>query len=63
LISVFLQFAGCVARIFTSIQETGDRLVIASFSVAALLNGIIFLQMFIYWDAGKKKVAEQKKKR
>uniref|UniRef100_A0A914BU95 Mannose-P-dolichol utilization defect 1 protein homolog n=1 Tax=Acrobeloides nanus TaxID=290746 RepID=A0A914BU95_9BILA len=50
LISVALQFFGCLARIFTSVQETGDNLVIGSFIVAAFLNGIIFAQMFIYWD-------------
>jgi mannose-P-dolichol utilization defect protein 1 len=55
LISVFLQFAGCIARVFTSVQETGDQLIIGSFVVAGLLNGIIFSQMFIYWGAEPRK--------
>lgn len=55
MISVALQFAGCLARIFTSVKETGDLLVIVSYVVASVLNGIIFLQFFVYWDAGKKK--------
>ncbi|KAH7711493.1 PQ loop repeat family protein [Aphelenchoides avenae] len=50
LISVSMQFGGCLARVFTSIQETGDELVIASFVIAGLLNGIIFAQIFLYWD-------------
>jgi mannose-P-dolichol utilization defect protein 1 len=59
---VFLQFGGCLARIFTSIQETGDQLVILSFVVAALLNGIIFLQMIIYWGSDNKKATKAKKR-
>ncbi|KAI6205819.1 Mannose-P-dolichol utilization defect 1 protein-like protein [Aphelenchoides besseyi] len=47
-ISVLLQFGGCVARIFTSVQETGDTLVIFTYVFAALLNGVIFLQMLYY---------------
>ncbi|CAB3398322.1 unnamed protein product [Caenorhabditis bovis] len=50
LISVFLQFAGTVARVFTSVQDTGDQLLIVSFASAAILNGLIFAQFFIYWN-------------
>ncbi|KAI6191392.1 Mannose-P-dolichol utilization defect 1 protein-like protein [Aphelenchoides bicaudatus] len=62
LVSVCLQLGGTVARVFTSIQETGDNLVIASFAVAAVLNGIIFLQMLIYWNSDAKKTAKAKKR-
>ncbi|CAI2353315.1 unnamed protein product [Caenorhabditis sp. 36 PRJEB53466] len=58
LISVFLQFAGTVARVFTSVQDTGDMLLIVSYSTAAVLNGLIFAQFFMYWSnsaAAKKK--------
>jgi len=45
-ISVFMQFGGCAARVFTSVQETnGDWLIIGPFLVATLLNGIIFAQI------------------
>ncbi|KAL3073218.1 hypothetical protein niasHT_031166 [Heterodera trifolii] len=54
LISVSMQFGGCVARVFTSVQETaGDWLVIAPFVLSSLLNGLIFLQILFY--AKKKK--------
>ncbi|EFO22514.2 PQ loop repeat family protein [Loa loa] len=58
-ISVFLQFAGCLARIFTSLKETGDQLVIINYIIAALLNGIIFIQFLLYWGGAetKKKVS------
>jgi len=55
-VSTFMQFAGCLARIFTSIQETGDVLVIVTYVIASLMNGLIFAQMFIYWDQPVSKV-------
>ncbi|EGT60521.1 hypothetical protein CAEBREN_00817 [Caenorhabditis brenneri] len=60
LISVFLQFAGTVARVFTSVQDTGDSLLIVSYSTAAVLNGLIFAQFFMYWN---KTEADARKKR
>ncbi|KAL7077404.1 hypothetical protein ACQ4LE_003242 [Meloidogyne hapla] len=60
LISVFLQFAGCCARVFTSIQETNkDWLIMAPFILASILNGLIFVQMIYYSRTTKK---DQKKK-
>ncbi|CAD5229500.1 unnamed protein product [Bursaphelenchus okinawaensis] len=54
-ISVTLAFLGCVARIFTSIQETGDNLVIISYVVATTLNFILVAQLVIYWNVDDKK--------
>uniref|UniRef100_A0A1I7ZXN8 Mannose-P-dolichol utilization defect 1 protein homolog n=1 Tax=Steinernema glaseri TaxID=37863 RepID=A0A1I7ZXN8_9BILA len=50
LISVLLQFGGCVARVFTSLQETGDNLIIVNFAIATLLNGVILSQVLYYWS-------------
>jgi len=66
-VTVFLLFAGSVARIFTSIQETGDQMLIMSFVVSTVANGILFLQVVMYWKATqkalqKKKVNEKKKR-
>uniref|UniRef100_A0A915KHP6 Uncharacterized protein n=1 Tax=Romanomermis culicivorax TaxID=13658 RepID=A0A915KHP6_ROMCU len=44
-----MQFAGCSARIFTSVQETGDRLMIWTFIFATIMNGVIFAQILLYW--------------
>uniref|UniRef100_A0A914VAK6 Mannose-P-dolichol utilization defect 1 protein homolog n=1 Tax=Plectus sambesii TaxID=2011161 RepID=A0A914VAK6_9BILA len=49
-VSVLLQFLGSMARIFTSMQETGDKLIIASYGVASVMNGIIFAQLLMYWS-------------
>lgn len=61
-ITLVLQFLGCVARIFTSIQETGDYNLIMSFVIASAANGVLVLQLFYYWNSDKKAVKAQKKK-
>lgn len=55
-ITVYLIFLGAIARIFTSIQETGDNLVVFTYVVSTVCNGIIALQMILYWNADKPKV-------
>ncbi|XP_056431857.1 mannose-P-dolichol utilization defect 1 protein-like [Gadus chalcogrammus] len=57
-ISVFLLFAGSLARIFTSIQETGDNLMALTYVISSTCNGILALQLIYYWNSGSK----QKKK-
>uniref|UniRef100_A0A8R1XWR9 Mannose-P-dolichol utilization defect 1 protein homolog n=1 Tax=Onchocerca volvulus TaxID=6282 RepID=A0A8R1XWR9_ONCVO len=54
-ISLSLQFTGCLARIFTSLKETNDQLVIINYIIAALLNGIICVQYFLYRNSAKMK--------
>ncbi|XP_067624119.1 mannose-P-dolichol utilization defect 1 protein homolog [Eurosta solidaginis] len=69
--TAFLLFFGSFARIFTSMQETSDLLMIATFSASTFANAVIALQMIYYWgssikpDKGKggKKEAESKVKK
>uniref|UniRef100_G3Q9G7 Mannose-P-dolichol utilization defect 1 protein homolog n=1 Tax=Gasterosteus aculeatus TaxID=69293 RepID=G3Q9G7_GASAC len=49
-VSVFLLFAGSLARIFTSLQETGDSLMALTYVISSSCNGIIALQLLIYWN-------------
>ena len=42
--------AGSLARIFTSIQETGDMLVILNFVVSSLVNIVLSAQIIYYWN-------------
>jgi len=49
-ITWFLNFAGSVARIFTTLQEVDDTLVLVGFLVGAALNGTIVAQIILYWD-------------
>lgn len=49
-ITSWLLFLGALVRIFTSIQETGDPLVILNFSCATFANFVIVAQVMYYWN-------------
>lgn len=51
-ITVGLQFIGSAARIFTTLQEVKDVVILTSFLAATTLNGVIALQMITYWKNG-----------
>ncbi|XP_062903633.1 mannose-P-dolichol utilization defect 1b isoform X1 [Mobula hypostoma] len=55
-ITVFLLFAGSLARIFTSIQETGDSLLVLTYVVSSSFNGVIAAQLVYYWGIHPEKV-------
>ncbi|KAF0711518.1 Aste57867_5212 [Aphanomyces stellatus] len=66
-ITLFLNFGGSAARLFTTLQETGDQVVLLGFLISMLLNGTLIAQILIYWKAtdaalAKAKDAEKKKK-
>ncbi|XP_054161564.1 mannose-P-dolichol utilization defect 1 protein-like [Oppia nitens] len=64
-ISATLLFLGSFARIFTSIQETGDQLVVITFTVASIANFILLTQIIYYWNKTnefiQRKTLEKKK--
>ncbi|XP_022069829.2 mannose-P-dolichol utilization defect 1b isoform X1 [Acanthochromis polyacanthus] len=62
-ISVFLLFAGSLARIFTSLQETGDTLMALTYVISSACNGIIALQVLYYWNSSLEHKKKKKKKR
>jgi len=49
-ITSFLLSLGAIARIFTSIQETGDNIVILTYVCSSVVNTIIALQVLLYWN-------------
>ena len=57
-ITSLLLWGGALARVFTTLQETSDPLMLVQYSSTAVLNTIILVQFFIYWsvpqDGGKK---------
>lgn len=57
----FLLFFGAVARIFTSIQETGDQMMILTYCVSTTANFIIVAQLMYYWNKAPKKQKTPKK--
>ena len=59
-IMVLLLFLGAMARIFTTIQETGDKVMLLTFVVSTVLNGTLVFQVLFYWNVkpdSKKKQA------
>lgn len=59
-ITVALNFVGALARIFTTLTEVGDDYaLLAGFIISVTLNGLLLLQIVMYWSATKK--ATQKK--
>ena len=61
-ITLFLQFAGTVARIFTSIQETGDFNLILTYVLNSFANGLLVAQWVYYRNAAKVTVKATAKK-
>ena len=66
-VTIFLLTGGAAARIFTSIQETGDSMMILTYVVSTFVNCIIAAQVIYYWNSGKggaskKKAAAKAKK-
>ncbi|CAK1549677.1 unnamed protein product [Leptosia nina] len=62
-VTCFLLFAGSVARIFTSIQETGDQIIILTYCVSTVANGALVFQLFWYWNADKSTSSKNKNKK
>lgn len=59
-ITLVMQFLGCVARIFTSIQETGDSYMIITYVAVSLANGLLVWQLIYYWNSDLKRRQSKK---
>eukprot|EP00762_Andalucia_godoyi_P003596 ANDGO_00658.mRNA.1 Mannose-P-dolichol utilization defect 1 protein homolog len=59
IITTALQFGGSLGRIFTTIQEVNDPLVLTGYLVGLTLNAIMLLQFVLFW---KNTSTEAKKK-
>ncbi|KAK9375043.1 uncharacterized protein V1513DRAFT_443548 [Lipomyces chichibuensis] len=62
-VSVFAYMAGSVARVFTTLQEVDDKIVLAGAVLAALLNGVLVVQMVMYWGGATPAADKDKKKK
>lgn len=64
MITMSLLLLGCLARIFTSMTETNDQVMILSYGFAAVANALLVVQIIVYWEATNKitKAAAGKKK-
>jgi len=52
---------GSIARIFTTLKELGDPIVLAGYAAAFILNGTILAQIIFYGDATPPTPAKKKK--
>ena len=48
LVTSFLNAIGCVARVFTTVQEVNDKVILAGWVVATVLNMMVLALFFIY---------------
>lgn len=61
-VTLIMLFLGSVARVFTSIQETGDSMVILTCVASCAANSVVLMQLLYYWnvDVGKIKLKAKK---
>merc|ERR1719492_218015 len=50
-ITIFMLTLGSMARVFTSVQETGDMVVISTYLCSSAVNLILSAQVLYYWNA------------
>ncbi|EPS42163.1 hypothetical protein H072_3982 [Dactylellina haptotyla CBS 200.50] len=60
--AVFNFLAGSLARVFTTLQEVDDPLILWSFLGGAILNAVLAAQMIYYWNASPAKGKKRSKK-
>ena len=58
-ITLWLLFLGCVARIFTSVQETNDFTLILTYVLVSIANGLLVIQYHYYSKNTKKDSAKK----
>jgi mannose-P-dolichol utilization defect protein 1 len=61
-LTIFFQCAGSLARVFTTLQEVDDYVVMAGNLIASSLNTILFLQVIYYWRSGSGYIPLKSKK-
>lgn len=49
-VTCLMLFFGSLARIFTSVQETGDTMMIITYCVSTFANAVIVSQLLYYWN-------------
>lgn len=60
---VFNYLLGSLTRIFTTLQEVDDKLILYGFVAGFALNAVLALQMIYYWNAPKAATGGKKEKR
>lgn len=58
---MFNYLAGSLSRIFTTLQEVDDKLILYGFVAGFALNAVLALQMIYYWNAPSAKAKGKQK--
>ncbi|EKD12617.1 polyketide synthase [Drepanopeziza brunnea f. sp. 'multigermtubi' MB_m1] len=61
--AVFNYLLGSLSRIFTTLQEVDDKLILYGFVAGFALNAVLATQMVYYWNAPANKSTESKQKK
>lgn len=59
---VFSYLVGSLSRIYTTIQEVDDKLILYGFIAGFALNVVLAFQMMYYWNVSAKKSLLKEKK-
>lgn len=59
---MFNYLAGSLSRIFTTLQEVDDKLILYGFIAGFALNAVLATQMVYYWNAPAAKTSVKGKK-
>lgn len=62
-ITIVMLFGGSLARIFTSIQETGDSMIILTYMFSTFANSVLLFQLIYYWSVDVNALKKKKKKK
>lgn len=60
---VFNYLLGSLARVFTTLQEVDDKLILYSFVAGFTLNLVLALQMLFYWNKPSAKALGKRKEK
>lgn len=58
-VTLLMLFFGSLARIFTSIQETGDTMSIVTYVASSFANTVLVLQLLYYWNVDVSKLKKE----
>ncbi|XP_063716880.1 mannose-P-dolichol utilization defect 1 protein homolog [Symsagittifera roscoffensis] len=56
LVTISILMLGSLARVFTTLKETGDTLVTVTYAISSFANCLLFLQVLYYWDATQRRI-------
>ncbi|KAF1816849.1 polyketide synthase, partial [Eremomyces bilateralis CBS 781.70] len=56
--AVFMYLIGSLSRVFTTLQEVDDPIILYGFIAGFILNGILAVQMVYYWNGSSKTKAK-----